>query len=76
MNVFIIVMRLFLQMLIGIWNCMVSGINIIIRLINKKTIERNNSIKRGVIEEKKAQVDTIYINGCMLLYFILLIDRK
>lgn len=58
-------MRLFLQMLIGIWNCMVSGINIIIRLINKKTIERNNSIKRGVIEEKKAQVDTIYINGCM-----------
>ena len=32
---------------------MVSGINAIIRIANRKTIERNNSISRGVIEEKK-----------------------
>lgn len=44
---------------------MASGINAIIRLTNKKTIEQNNSIKRGVIEDKRAQIDSIYINGCM-----------
>lgn len=54
MNVFIIVMRLFLQLCIAIWNGMASGINAIIRLTNKKTIEQNNSIKRGVIEDKQS----------------------
>jgi hypothetical protein len=65
MNVFIIVMRFFLQLCIAIWNGLVSGINAIMRLINKKIIERNNSIKRGVIEDKRVRVDTIYINGFM-----------
>lgn len=65
MNVFIIVMRLFIQLCIAVWNGMISGINAMIRIANKKTIEHNNSIKRGVIEDKRAQVDTIYINGCM-----------
>lgn len=65
MDVFIIVIRLILQIFIAIWNCMVNGINAIIRLVNKKTIEKNNNVKRGVIEDKKAQVDTIYLNGCM-----------
>ena len=31
----------------------------------KKSIERNNSINRGVVEDRKAQVDAIYLNGCM-----------
>ena len=65
MNVFIMVMRLILQIFIAIWNCVVSGINAIIRLVNKKSIERNNSINRGVVEDRKAQVDAIYLNGCM-----------
>ena len=65
MNVFIMVMRLILQIFIAIWNCIVSGINAIIRLVNKKSIERNNSINRGVVEDKKAQVDAIYLTGCM-----------
>lgn len=65
MNAFLIIMRLFLQLCIAIWNCMVSGINAIIRIANRKTIERNNSISRGVIEEKKVHIDTIFLNGCM-----------
>ena len=34
-------------------------------MVNKKSIERNNSINRGVVEDRKAQVDAIYLNGCM-----------
>ena len=64
-DIFIIIMRLIFKMIIAMWNCIVSVINAIIRLVNKKTIDRNNNIKRGVIEDKKAQIDKIYLNGCM-----------
>lgn len=64
MNAFFIVMKLMLQIFIAIWNGFVGIINLIIGKANKKTIENNNRISRGVIENRGVPIDTIFTNGC------------
>ena len=64
MNAFFIVMKLMLQIFIAIWNGFVGIINLIIGRANKKTIENNNRISRGVIENKGVPINSLFINGC------------
>lgn len=64
MNAFFIVMKLMFQVFIAIWNGFVGIINLIIGRANKKTIENNNRISRGVIENKGVPVNSLFINGC------------
>ena len=64
MNAFFIIMKLTLQIFIAIWNGFVDIINPIIGRANKKTIENNNRISRGVIENKGVPINSLFINGC------------
>lgn len=65
MNTFWIIMRLFAQLFIAMWNGMMRIINAIIGKENAKRIERNNQISRGVIEDKSVPISSIFHDGCL-----------
>ena len=52
MNIFIILVRVFFQICIAIWNGLVGLLNLIIRGFNQKALEKNNRLRRGVLEDK------------------------
>lgn len=60
MKTFFIVTKIITSILGVIWNSFMWVINGVISLINKYIRERNDRIKRGVIELKSATIDDIY----------------
>lgn len=52
MNLFIVIMRFFIGLFVAMWNGMMNIINRLIEGHNKRVIEENNRISRGVIEDK------------------------
>ena len=65
MNIFIILVRVFFQICIAIWNGLVGLLNLIIRGFNQKALEKNNRLRRGVLEDKSVPIDSLFVNGCM-----------
>lgn len=65
MYVFMAIMKLMFQICIAMWNSMVGIINIFIGKANKKNIENNNRISRGVIENKDVPITSLFFDGCM-----------
>lgn len=65
MNLFIVVMRFFIGLCVAMWNGMMSIINRLIEGHNKKVIEENNRISRGVIEENRISAANAYDDGCI-----------
>lgn len=64
MDVFLIIMKVMLQLCIATWNGMVGIFNFFIGKANAKAIEKNNRISRGVLENKSVPIDSIFTNGC------------
>ena len=65
MEFFVIIMRLFLQLCIAVWNGMMRVVNAIIGRENAKRIEKNNQISRGVIEDKSVPISSVFHDGCL-----------
>lgn len=64
MNLFIVIMRFFIGMCVAMWNGMMSIINKLIEGHNKRVIEENNRISRGVIEDKSISSAQAFDDGC------------
>lgn len=64
MNLFIVIMRFFIGLFVAMWNGMMNIINMLIEGHNKRVIEENNRISRGVIEDKSISSAQAFDDGC------------
>jgi len=64
MNLFIVIMRFFIGMIVAISNGFTSFINFLIDRHNQKVVKENNRIKRGVVEAAQQSCDEVFSDGC------------
>lgn len=58
-------MKLFFQLCIVFWNAAIGLINLIIERHNKKIIEKNNQIRRGIDDIPSLTHKAVFNDGCM-----------